>query len=353
MATKHYFAIGLMSGTSLDGLDICYSKFWKTDEHWSFDILQAETISYSETWENRLRKANELNAPDLFQLNSDYGFLLGELTKAFISNHNIENLDIIGSHGHTVYHQPQKNFTVQIGDGRALQLLTKKNVVYDFRMQDVLLGGNGAPLVPIGDQLLFSEFEACINLGGFSNISFKKEDKRIGYDICPVNIVLNYFAQKQAYNFDKDGFLAQQGQIIPELLQALNQLGFYKKNAPKSLGYEWVETEIFPLLKGYSDFDILATFTEHAAEQIAKNLTENNIKNALFTGGGTHNDYLIKKIKTKTKTQIEIPSKEIIDYKEALIFAFMAVLKMNNHVNVLSSVTGSGHDHSSGIFLKY
>ncbi|WP_300672692.1 anhydro-N-acetylmuramic acid kinase [Soonwooa sp.] len=354
MATsQEFFAIGLMSGTSLDGLDICYSKFWKREEKWHFEILKAETFSYSKTWENKLKSAVNRDAVSLFELNSEYGFLLGELCQEFITKHSIDKLDIIGSHGHTVFHQPEKKFTVQIGDGRAIQILTKKNIAYDFRMQDVLLGGSGAPLVPIGDQLLFSNVEACVNLGGFSNISFKKDEKRIGYDICPVNIVLNYFAQKQGRDFDKDGELAKQGNINSELLNQLNKIEFYHQSEPKSLGYEWVESQIMPLLKDFSDLDILATFTEHVAEQIAINLSQNNIKNALFTGGGSHNAYLIEKIKAKTKTQIIIPNKEIIDYKEALIFAFMAVLKMNNEINVLSSVTGSSHDHSSGIFLKF
>lgn len=354
MATsQEFFALGLMSGTSLDGLDLCYSKFWKTNDIWHFEILETETIPYSDSWETQLRNAINLSSENLIELNSNYGFLLGELSQKFISKHKIENLDVIGSHGHTVFHQPNKKFTLQIGDGRAIQILTKKNVVYDFRMQDVLMGGSGAPLVPIGDEYLFLDVEACINLGGFSNISFKKDKKRVGYDICPVNIVLNYFAKKQGHNFDKDGQLAKQGKIDLELLNQLNNIEFYHLTEPKSLGYEWVESQIMPLLQGFSDLDILATFTEHAAEQIALNLSQNNIKNALFTGGGSHNTYLIEKIKAKTKTQIIIPNKEIIDYKEALIFAFMAVLKMNGETNVLSSVTGSSHDHSSGIFLKF
>ncbi|MGL6037300.1 anhydro-N-acetylmuramic acid kinase [Soonwooa sp.] len=353
MATSQdFFALGLMSGTSLDGLDLCYSKFWKSDEKWHFEILETETIAYSEAWENKLRNAVKLNADALLALNSDYGFLLGELSQNFISKHNIKNLDVIGSHGHTIFHQPEKKMTLQIGDGRAIQILTKKNVVYDFRMQDVLMGGSGAPLVPIGDELLFSEVDACVNLGGFSNISFKKDEKRIGYDICPVNIILNYFAKKQGQNFDKDGELAKQGTVDSELLMKLNNIEFYQLSEPKSLGYEWVESHVMPLLKDFSDLEILATFTEHAAKQIAINLNQNNIKKALFTGGGSHNTYLIEKIKTKTKTQIIIPNKEIIDYKEALIFAFMAVLKTNGDINILSSVTGSSHDHSSGIFLR-
>lgn len=354
MANKDCFhAIGLMSGTSLDGLDICYARFEQASSNWDFEILHAETVSYSKVWEQRLSEATLLSAPDLFQLSSDYGFFIGELTQAFIKRYSIYNVDVIGSHGHTVFHQPQNKLTVQIGDGRAIQIKTHTDVVYDFRMNDVLLGGNGAPLVPIGDELLFSDKEACINLGGFSNISLKKEGKRIGYDICPVNIILNRLAKRMNKEYDEDGKLAQRGSVNHELVKQLNRLEFYQKQPPKSLGYEWLETTIFPLLEGpYSDIERIASFTEHAADQIASQLNQHQIGSALLTGGGSHNTHLIQRIKAKTKSQIIIPAREIIDYKEALIFAFMAVLKKTKQINVLSSVTGAQRDHSSGIFLE-
>lgn len=343
-----FHAIGLMSGTSLDGLDICFVRFEKAYS-WSFNIIKAETVSYSETLCDRLKNAINLPAEELLELHSAYGFFLGQTVKSFIEKHQLKNIDLIASHGHTVYHQPQKKFTLQIGDGRAIKLETGIPVVYDFRSQDVLMGGNGAPLVPIGDELLFSEYDACLNLGGFSNISLQYEGKRIAFDIAPVNIILNKLAQDLGKNFDESGNLARKGIIHKELLSSLNSLEFYHQTHPKSLGVEWCNVNIFPLLENLNTLDALATITEHAAYQIAEIINKSQLRNVLFTGGGTYNNYLIEKIRNKTKAEIIIPEKEIIDFKEALIFALMGILRLNNEINILASATGSNADHCSGI----
>ena len=341
-------AIGLMSGTSLDGLDICFAEFEKK-EQWAFRIIKSETISYSTDWENKLRNSIHFSAPDLLALNSEYGFYLGKQVKEFITRHQLEHIDLIASHGHTIFHQPQRKFTLQIGDGRAIKLETNVPVIYDFRSQDVLMEGNGAPLVPIGDELLFSEYDACLNLGGFSNISLKLNDKRIAFDIAPVNIVLNHLAQQLDKNFDENGDLARKGKVNEILLNQLNSLDFYKQQHPKSLGIEWCNEHIFPKLTKIDTLDSLATFTEHVAQQISAVINQNNIKDILITGGGAFNAFLIEKIKEKTTSEIIIPEKDIVEYKEALIFAFMGVLRTQNEMNVLSSTTGSTSNHSSGI----
>ncbi len=342
-------AIGLMSGTSLDGLDICHVQFRKEETSWKFEILNAETFSYPEEWEQRLRNSIKLSAEDLFQLNSDYGFYLGEQVKLFTEKFSLNNIVVVASHGHTVFHQPQKKFTVQIGDGRAIKIVTGLPVVYDFRSQDVLMGGNGAPLVPIGDELLFSEFDACLNIGGFSNISFKTDGKRFAFDICPVNIVLNQLAQNLGMKYDNNGEIAKSGTINSLILGELNSLEFYKNSKPKSLGVEWVKENILPQFGSESTENLLATFTEHASDQIAKTLNELSLKKILFTGGGTYNSHLVNRIREKTATEIIIPDSRIINFKEALIFAFMGVLRISGENNVLCSATGSSHDHSSGI----
>ncbi|KAA0128061.1 anhydro-N-acetylmuramic acid kinase [Chryseobacterium sp. SN22] len=343
-----FHAIGLMSGTSLDGLDICLARFEK-QQVWNFEILKAETLPYSAEWEDKLRNSIYLSAEELLELHSEYGFYLGKTVKSFIEKYQLQNIDLIASHGHTVFHQPKKKFTLQIGDGRAVKLETNLPVIYDFRSQDVLMGGNGAPLVPIGDELLFPQYDACLNLGGFSNISMKVNHQRIAFDISPVNIVLNTLALKFNKHFDENGGLAKAGKINEPLLHELNSLAFYRQSPPKSLGIEWCNEHIFPLFKGVEGLDLLATFTEHASIQISKVLNENRLKKVLFTGGGTYNAYLIEKIKSQTEAEIIIPEKDIIDYKEALIFALMGVLRMNNEINVLASATGSTRDHCSGV----
>lgn len=348
MTKTSFFAIGLMSGTSLDGLDICYAKFEK-NEKWNFEILNAETIRYPKIWEEKLKNPIHLSAEEMAEIHSNYGFYLGEKVNEFITKYYIKNLDLIASHGHTVFHQPQKKFTLQIGDGRAIKWVTKIPVIYDFRVQDVLMGGNGAPLVPIGDELLFHQYDACLNLGGFSNISLKINNQRIAFDICPVNIVLNSLAQKRGQKYDEDGKIAKLGKIDSELLNQLNNLKFYRQNFPKSLGIEWVLENVSSKFTKQSTEDLLATFTEHCAIQIANTLNYFQLKNVLVTGGGTYHSYLIEKIKSKTSTEIIIPEKTIIDYKEALIFALMGVLRVNNEINVLASATGCSENHSSGI----
>lgn len=343
-----FHAIGLMSGTSLDGLDVCFARFEKK-ECWEFEILKAETLPYSPAWESRLADAIHLPSEALLELHSGYGFYLGKCVKNFIQKHQLQSVDLIASHGHTVFHQPQKKFTLQIGDGRAIKLETGLPVIYDFRSQDVLMGGNGAPLVPIGDELLFSRYEACLNLGGFSNISLKINNQRVAFDIAPVNIILNVPARHFHKKFDENGDLARTGHISEDLLSELNLLAFYQQPCPKSLGIEWCNEYIFPLCKETPPLDLLATFTEHASVQISKVLNENQLKKVLFTGGGTYNSFLIEKIRARTAAEIIIPGKELIDFKEALIFAFMGVLRLNNEVNVLGSATGSSKDHCSGV----
>lgn len=343
-----FHAIGLMSGTSLDGLDVCFARFEKK-ENWEFDILKAETLPYSPAWESRLADAIHLPSEALLELHSGYGFYLGKCVKNFIEKHQLQNVDLIASHGHTVFHQPQKKFTLQIGDGRAIKLETGLPVIYDFRSQDVLMGGNGAPLVPIGDELLFSRYEACLNLGGFSNISLRKNGQRIAFDISPVNIVMNPLARLLGKSFDENGSLARSGTADQELLAQLNALEFYRRPFPKSLGIEWCNRHVFPLLENRDPATALATFTEHVSVQIVETLNLYRLKNVLFTGGGTYNAYLVEKIKAKTVAEIIIPDQETIEYKEALIFAFMGVLRLNKEINVLASATGSSKDHCSGV----
>ena len=336
-----------MSGTSLDGLDIVYVKFEKSD-YANFEILLTETISYSDIWKERLQNAINLDKNGTSVLHNEYGVFLGIKTKEFISKNNIQKLDFIASHGHTVFHQPEKGITLQVGDGEEILKATNCTVVADFRTQDVQLGGQGAPLVPIGDRLLFSGYQACVNLGGFANISYERNDLRIAFDICPVNIVMNYYTNKMGLEYDDKGALASKGTIHQALLEDLNNLTFYSKKPPKSLGLEWVQQYVYPLVDKYKldSHNILRTFLEHVAQQISKTILP--FDTILFTGGGVYNDFLIKRIEDIGKNNIIIPADHIINYKEALIFALLGLLKLEGQVNCLSSVTGAQKNHSSG-----
>ena len=350
MNSDFYFIIGLMSGTSLDGIDLVYVRFDKK-EYKNFKILFADTVSYSDDWKNKLKKAIGFSKNDLTKLDIDYGELLGNEINKFIKKNEIKKIDFIASHGHTILHQPDDRITLQIGNGKIISQITNQKVICDFRTQDVNLGGQGAPLVPIGDELLFADYDFCVNLGGFANVSFKEKENRIAFDICPVNIVLNYYVQKLGYDYDDRGQIAETGKINNELLEKLNSLEFYKKEAPKSLGFEWVLSIIFPLIdKNEKDIPtILRTFIEHSAIQIGK-IIHKKVP-VLITGGGVFNSFLINRVEFYSEREIEIQSNELINYKEALIFAFLGLLRVENQVNCLRSVTGANEDHSSGVIF--
>ena len=196
-----------MSGTSLDGVDIAYCTFSNSEDHWKYDLVHAETIPYSLSWKNRLSSVEKGTAFEFASTDIEYGQLLGKLTMDFITKHNLSP-DFISSHGHTIYHQPLKKITYQIGKGSSIASKTGYPVICDFRSLDVALDGQGAPLVPIGDRRLFSEFDFCLNLGGFANISYENQGERTAFDICPVNIVLNYLAGRVGKSFDPSGEMA-------------------------------------------------------------------------------------------------------------------------------------------------
>lgn len=351
MIMNEVFSIGLMSGTSLDGLDLVYVKFDKND-YQNFTIIHAETIAYNLQWKQLLQNAVLMSKSELFDVDLAYGRFLGKAIQDFKHNYRIDKVDFIASHGHTILHQPEKGITLQIGNGKEIAKITGTKVVCDFRTQDVDLGGQGAPLVPIGDALLFADFDYCLNLGGFSNISFKSANTRIAFDICPVNIVLNFYANKLALDFDKSGQIASKGILNKELLKQLNSIAYYQREPPKSLGLEWVQKNIFPLIEEYeSDISsILRTFSEHIAFQIAKVIPQHN--SVLITGGGAFNTFLIDRIQHHTSMKFRLPSHELINFKEALVFAFLGLLRLENQINCLKSVTGAQKNHSSGLIFE-
>lgn len=354
MQNESYNVVGVMSGTSLDGVDLAHIYFTINEGKWAFKIHENETVTYSEEWISKLKSAVDFSENELIRLNEEYTSLLSKIISEFIVKYKIENLDAVCSHGHTILHQPHNGITLQIGNLPQIAKLINQKVVCDFRVQDVKLGGQGAPLVPIGDRILFSDYDYCLNLGGFSNVSFEENGKRIAFDISPVNTVLNFYAEKLGFKYDDGGEIAKSGSVNNELLDKLNSLDFYKKKYPKSLGFEFVKTSVLPLIEEFqiSEKDILRTFVEHIAFQISLALPVKKGK-LLATGGGAYNKFLLERIRFYLSgLKIEIPDSKTVEFKEALIFALLGVLKIRSEVNVLSSVTGSYRDHSSGeIFL--
>jgi len=352
MKKLEYKVLGVMSGTSLDGIDLAYVHFNKNKD-WSFEIEVAETVPYSASWKSSLATAIQMDTEDLLHLDETYTAHLAGIILDFKDKHKITELDAVCSHGHTVKHEPENGLTLQIGNLPELARITAQRIVCDFRVQDVAMGGQGAPLVPVGDEFLFSEYDYCLNLGGFANISTNNNGKRIAYDICPVNTVLNHYAEKLGYEYDEGGEIARTGNLNAELLEELEALEYYKLPAPKSLGIEWVHSHIFPLLKKYEKDipSVLRTFTMHIALQISRELGSEDSSEILITGGGCFNTYLLQQIKKLSIPQLVIPSVEIINYKEALIFGFLGVLRLREEVNVLKSVTGAEKNHCSGVIF--
>ena len=337
-----------MSGTSLDGIDMTYVNFQK-NKFWEYKILFAKTFKYDDLWKNKLECSQDLNGNKLKILNEEYTKFLSYKINKFIEENSIKEIDFIGSHGHTIFHKPSAGYTFQIGNIQNLANYVGKTIICDFRIGDVMLGGQGAPLVPIGDLLLFKNHDTCLNLGGFANISIKKNNKIIAYDICAVNTVFNFLSKKIKLEFDNEGSNARKGKFIKDLYDKLENLKYYSLNPPKSLGIEWVKSKIFPLLEHFSSFsvyDLMHTYLVHISKEIAKNLNQSN--SVLITGGGAYNSFLIEQIRKYTNAELILPERLLIEYKEAIIFGFLGVLKFRNEINCLKSVTGSKKDHSSG-----
>lgn len=341
--------IGLMSGTSLDGLDIAYCDINEN----RFELIAAETYTYSDQWVQWLSTLEKASAYEYALIDVELGHYFGKMVNYFRQQHP-GHVDAIASHGHTIFHQPQLGLTTQIGDGDAIAAETGLPVVFRFRNLDVALGGQGAPLVPIGDRLLFGQYDVCLNLGGIANISYETNSpaaRREAYDICPCNMALNYLARLVGKPYDKNGLMAREGSVNAELLAKMDALAYYHRPMPKSLGKEWFVSEFQPLLetKGLVLRDLLCTTVEHIARQISHAVKGRGHNSMLVTGGGSKNKYLIARIQTMIPNcRVNIPTSDIIDYKEAIIFALLGYLRLTNQNNCLSSVTGAKTDNCGG-----
>jgi len=346
-----------MSGTSLDGLDIAYCVFQKYSSGWKYSIDQYATVKYPRQWLAKLSEAHTLSGADLMALDAAYGSYLGKVTREFVDRHEL-SIDFISAHGHTVFHQPAKGFTTQIGNGFSLHAASGLPVVCDFRMQDVAFGGEGAPLVPAGDKWLFQEYDVCLNLGGIANLSMDMKGKRYAFDICFCNMGLNYLAAKASKRFDKNGSMAANGTVDIGLLKALNRIYSKFRLKRPSLGREIFEGQVMELLenKKLSLEDRLCTVTESIAMEICQAITSRRqTAKVLCTGGGAFNSFLISRMLHFGGDDLTfiIPEEEIVKFKEAMIFGFLGVLRVRNEINCLKTVTKALKDNSSGTMIGF
>jgi anhydro-N-acetylmuramic acid kinase len=354
---EKYKVIGLMSGTSLDGLDIAYCTFEKKNDEWKFKIEQAKTVAYPKRWAALLENAKTMSAEHLAEIDVEYGKFLGEQCASFIADHKI-NPDFITSHGHTIFHQPHHGFTLQIGNGNAIHAMTNLPVICDLRSLDVIRGGQGAPLVPVGDRLLFSEYDVCLNLGGIANLSVELKKQRMAFDVCFVNMAFNYLAQKKGKSFDKHGNIASEGEVNKILVRNIDKVYAKLRSKRPSLGREIFESLMKPLLDDskISIEDNMRTVAESSAKEIVNTIRElKKDARVLCTGGGAFNSFFMTRMLELAEDDMTfvIADDEIVKFKEALIFAFLGVLRVRDEVNCLKSVTGASKDSSGGILVGF
>jgi len=350
---NNYTVLGIMSGTSLDGIDLCIADF-QINKHWNYKILNTTTIPYSSIWTEKLTTAENISGRALSKLDVQYGQLLGKEARKFIKSSK-KKIDLISSHGHTVFHEPHHNYSKQIGHGAYIAAESGITTVSDIRSSDMAYGGQGAPVVPFGDINLFPEYEAWLNVGGIANICIKKDNDVIAFDIAAANMILNHICKKYLNtDYDHHGENAFKGKVNTMLLHRLNKFEYYSKLAPKSLGKEDIDKHIIPIIQqaGLSAEDLLSTYNQHLYEKIIQvtelyQITNNNI---LISGGGAYNKYLIELL--RKRLQIKLPDKTTIEFKEALIFAFLGLNRFMGNINIINSVTGASHPTIAGAIFE-
>lgn len=354
-----YKVIGLMSGSSMDGMDIAYVQLEETRGAWTFEILEATCIPYPQEWQDSLSTADMLTAGSFLKLHTAYGHYIGDVVKAFMDTHDLEHkVHFIASHGHTIFHDPENRTTGQIGDGAAIAAATSLPVISDLRAMDMALGGQGAPIVPVGDQLLFGEYQYWLNLGGIANMSIKTEHGILAFDLCPCNQLLDHFAKRKGLKYDDEGMLAANGTLSKTLFEKLGEIPFYELPGPKSLSNDFSRNEVIPMMESetISEEDALATAVGHIAQQIANNIKryagdEPEPTKLLVSGGGAFNTFLIERLRellAPMNISIDVPDEKVINYKEAIVMALLGALRWREEENVFSSVTGATRNSIGG-----
>jgi len=343
---QRYSAIGVMSGSSLDGMDLAWCEFTEENGKWTYSIREARTIPCSATLRDRLVNVMQGSALELARLHCDMGKMIGDACREMVEG---KSIDLIASHGHTIFHKPDEGLTTQIGCGAEIAARSGITTICDFRTMDVALGGQGAPLVPLGEKLLFPQYKTFLNIGGICNIAVHSADRVVGYDVCIGNQALNFLAEEIGERYDRDGAMARSGEVNAALLQRLNALPFHAQAPPRSLGREWFGADVQPFISDVSITlkDRMRTVVEHMATIIGRSV-KNNPDAVLVTGGGAHNGYLMERISALCDARIEIPDRVTIEYKEALIFALLGVLRLRKEETALASVTGARQDSVGG-----
>jgi len=353
-----YRAIGMMSGSSLDGMDIVYVEFEESGGKWSYNIVAAECMSYDDSWLQRLRGADKLDAYEYMLLHTAYGRLIGEKINEFIEHNELHHkVQVIASHGHTVFHAPQQGMTAQLGDGAAIAAITGINTVTDLRAMDVALGGQGAPIVPMGEKILLAGYDYYLNLGGIANISANLSSDYIAFDVCPANRVLNMLAETEGKAYDDGGAMAAAGSINTSLLTQLNNQDYYKQPYPKSLANNFGTDVLYPLILSHylSAADALRTYTEHIVQQVVYAINNSKLQTInhklLVTDGGTFNNFLIERLKNALAAfniEVVVPDEKLVKFKEALIMALLGILRWREEYTVMHSVTGASRSSIGG-----
>ncbi|MBS1781690.1 MAG: anhydro-N-acetylmuramic acid kinase [Bacteroidetes bacterium] len=353
-----YHVIGLMSGSSLDGLDICFAHLHEARGKWKYEIIATDCIAYTSELANRLLRATQLDVSGFLLLHTDYGRWIGERVNDFMEQFDLPNkVHFIASHGHTVYHNPKLRTTSQIGDGATIAATTGLPVISDLRALDVALGGQGAPIVPIGDKLLFDAYDYWLNIGGIVNLTVRKDDQLQAFDVCTGNQALNILAQNEGQDFDDNGLLAMRGNVLTDLIGELNSQEYFRKHPPKSLSNDEAKALVFPTLleSPRNNLDLLRTMVQHIAEQVALAVSKfphgKDKANMLITGGGAFNGFLIEMLRAELlpyHVEIIVPDQQVVKFKEALVMALIGALRWREETNVLCSATGAQRDSISG-----
>lgn len=357
-----YRVIGIMSGSSLDGLDIAFVQFEETGGKWSWHIEAADCKPYPEAWRTRLAGATELSAREYMLLHSEYGHYIGREVRRFMEENELSyRVSLIASHGHTTFHMPP-HMTGQIGCGAAIAAETGLPVVTDLRALDVALGGQGAPIVPMGEKLLFPGERFLVNIGGIANLSVATPGGYVAFDTSPANRLLNLLVAPLGLEYDEDGRIAASGQIDHGVLQQLKSLPYHGETYPKSLPNQFGTDLVMPILSksGSGRADALRTAVEYIAWAVSSGVTAVIAQTGLpvpdgsrllVTGGGALNSFLVSRIDALLQPMgLSAVAADPVTamYKEALIMGLLGVLRWREESTTLSTVTGATRDSIGG-----